>query len=137
MPRGHYARINYDQKSDRHQLLRAVDRNKDQSYFLYDLTQELLAGSVFPLGNQTKAETRKVAAEFNLATADKPESQDLCLVEAHGSMQTFLDRYINQKEGEIVNMAGRSIGQAYGDSSLHHRSTPWLRNSCPRAFIRS
>ena len=114
---GHYARINYDATSDRYQLLRAVDRNKDQSYFLYDLTQELLAGSVFPLGNQTKQETRKVAAEFGLATADKPESQDLCLVEAHGSMQTFLDRYINQKEGDIVDLAGNVLGKHTG---VHH-----------------
>lgn len=114
---GHYARINYDQNSDRYQLLRAVDRNKDQSYFLYDLTQELLAGSVFPLGNQTKDETRRVATEFGLATADKPESQDLCLVEAHGSMQTFLDRYINQKEGDIVDMSGTVLGK---HSGIHH-----------------
>lgn len=114
---GHYARIQYDQNSDRYQLLRAVDLNKDQSYFLYDLTQELLAGSVFPLGNQTKEETRRIAAEFGLATAEKPESQDLCLVEAHGSMQTFLDRYINQKEGDIVDMAGNVLGKHTG---IHH-----------------
>ena len=114
---GHYARINYDEPSDRYQLLKAVDPNKDQSYFLYDLTQELLAGSVFPLGNQTKAETRKIAAQFNLATAEKPESQDLCLVEAHGNMQTFLDRFINQKEGDIVDMSGNILGKHTG---IHH-----------------
>ena len=114
---GHYARIHYDRASDRYQLLRAVDRNKDQSYFLYDLTQELLAGSVFPLGNQTKEETRRVASEFGLSTANKPESQDLCLIEAHGSMQTFLDRYINQKEGDIVDMAGNVLGKHTG---IHH-----------------
>lgn len=114
---GHYARTNYDVESDRYQLLKAIDSNKDQSYFLYDLTQELLAGSVFPLGETTKEETRKIAAEFNLSTADKPESQDLCLVEAHGSMQTFLDRYINQKEGDIVDMTGNVLGKHTG---IHH-----------------
>ena len=114
---GHYARINYDEKSDRYQLLKALDPNKDQSYFLYDLTQELLAGSVFPLGNQTKEETRKIAAQFNLSTAEKPESQDLCLVEAHGNMQTFLDRFINQKEGDIVDMSGNVLGKHTG---IHH-----------------
>ena len=114
---GHYARINYDPKSDRYQLLKAVDPNKDQSYFLYDLTQQLLAGSVFPLGNQTKEETRRIAAEFGLSTAQKPESQDLCLIEAHGSMRTFLDRYINQKEGDIVDMAGNVLGKHTG---IHH-----------------
>lgn len=114
---GHYARINYDSQSDRYQLLKAVDSNKDQSYFLYDLTQELLASAVFPLGNQTKAETRRIATEFGLATAQKPESQDLCLVEAHGSMQTFLDRYINQQEGDIVDLQGNVLGKHTG---IHH-----------------
>ncbi len=114
---GHYARIHYDSNSDRYQLLRAVDPKKDQSYFLYDLTQELLAGTVFPLGEQTKEETRKIAAEFNLSTADKPESQDLCLIEAHGSMQSFLDKYINQKEGDIVDLEGKVLGKHQG---IHH-----------------
>jgi tRNA-specific 2-thiouridylase len=114
---GHYARIHYDKISDRYQLFRAVDRHKDQSYFLYDLTQELLAGTIFPLGNQTKEETRRMASEFGLATAEKPESQDLCLIEAHGSMRTFLDRYINQKEGDIVDLAGNVLGKHQG---IHH-----------------
>lgn len=114
---GHYARINYDPNRDRYQLLRAVDRHKDQSYFLYDLTQELLASTVFPLGEQTKEQTRKIATELNLSTADKPESQDLCLIEAHGSMQTFLDKYINQKEGDIVDLEGKILGKHQG---IHH-----------------
>lgn len=114
---GHYARIHYDEATNRYQLWRAVDRNKDQSYFLYDLTQELLAGTMFPLGNQTKEETRRVAAEFDLKTASKPESQDLCLIEAHGSMQDFLDKYINRKEGDIVDLKGTVLGQHTG---IHH-----------------
>lgn len=114
---GHYARIRYDQKSDRFQLLRAIDHHKDQSYFLYDLTQELLAGTVFPLGNTTKDETRKIAAQFNLVTADKPESQDLCLVESHGSMRDFLDKYINRQEGDIVDLKGNILGKHQG---IHH-----------------
>jgi tRNA-uridine 2-sulfurtransferase len=114
---GHYARISYDPQTDRHQLKRAIDRNKDQSYFLYDLSQELLAHSQFPLGEQTKVETRRVAAEFGLHTADKPESQDLCLVEAHGSMQSFLDRYLAPQQGDIVDCAGQVLGQHNG---IHH-----------------
>jgi tRNA-specific 2-thiouridylase len=106
---GHYARIRYDETTGRYQLLRAIDLNKDQSYFLYDLTQELLAGSVFPLGETTKEETRRIAAQYDLRTADKPESQDLCLVEAHGSMQSFLDRYIQQKEGDIIDSNGNVL----------------------------
>lgn len=114
---GHYARIQYDETSRRYQLLRAVDRNKDQSYFLYDLTQNLLAVSVFPLGNQTKEETRRIATEFGLATADKPDSQDLCLVEAHGSMRDFLDKYIKPTEGDIVDLEGQILGKHTG---IHH-----------------
>lgn len=114
---GHYARIRYDEKSDRFQLLRAVDLHKDQSYFLYDLTQELLSGTIFPLGNTTKEETRRIATEFNLSTADKPESQDLCLVESHGSMRDFLDKYINRTEGDIVDLEGNVLGKHQG---VHH-----------------
>jgi len=114
---GHYAQIDYDEARNRYQLKRAVDRQKDQSYFLYDLTQDLLAASVFPLGRQTKAETRRIAAEFNLHTADKPESQDLCLVESHGSMRSFLDKYLAPQPGDIVDSTGQVLGHHNG---IHH-----------------
>ncbi|MBC6473848.1 MAG: tRNA 2-thiouridine(34) synthase MnmA [Hormoscilla sp. GM102CHS1] len=114
---GHYARVNYNRDNGRYQLKRAVDLTKDQSYFLYDLPQELLAAAVFPLGSVRKTETRRIAAELGLLTADKPESQDLCLVEANGSMQAFLDKYINQKTGDIVDQSGKVLGQHNG---IHH-----------------
>ena len=114
---GHYAQIDYDSESDRYRLKRAVDRSKDQSYFLYDLTQDLLAGSVFPLGEMVKSETRRIAAEYGLKTADKPESQDLCLVEANGSMRGFLDKYITPHQGEIVDQEGQVLGNHDG---VHH-----------------
>jgi tRNA-specific 2-thiouridylase len=114
---GHYARISYDSSLNRYQLKRAIDLNKDQSYFLYDLSQDLLAGSVFPLGEITKTETRRIATEFGLKTADKPESQDLCLVESSGSMRAFLDKYIAPKTGDIVDQNGRILGQHDG---VHH-----------------
>ncbi len=114
---GHYARIEYDAKSDRYHLLKAVDSNKDQSYFLYDLTQELLAHLIFPLGNQTKTETRAIASKFGLKTATKPDSQDLCLIEAHGTMKDFLDQYIAPKEGKIVDLEGTVLGEHQG---IHH-----------------
>jgi len=128
---GHYARVTYDAKHDRYQLLRAIDPQKDQSYFLYDLTQDVLAHVIFPLGETPKAETRRIAAEFDLHTADKPESQDLCLVEAHGSMQTFLEKYLAPQRGEIVLSDGRvlgyhdgihnyTIGQRKGLGIAHH-----------------
>lgn len=114
---GHYARITQDPESGRYQLRRAVDLSKDQSYFLYDLSPEILAATIFPLGEIPKTETRRIAAEFGLQTADKPESQDLCLVEAHGSMQTFLDKYISTKTGDIVDRTGKVLGQHQG---VHH-----------------
>jgi len=114
---GHYARITYDATIARYQLRRAVDLTKDQSYFLYELTQDLLAASIFPLGELKKTETRRLAAGYNLKTADKPESQDLCLVESHGSMRTFLDKYISQTTGDIVDSEGKVLGQHQG---IHH-----------------
>ncbi|MDJ1185805.1 tRNA 2-thiouridine(34) synthase MnmA [Roseofilum casamattae] len=114
---GHYARIEFDEQLGRYQLKTAIDPQKDQSYFLYDLSQEMLAATLFPLGETPKTETRRLAAEFELTTADKPESQDLCLVEAHGSMQSFLDQYINQKTGDIVLQDGTVLGEHQG---IHH-----------------
>jgi tRNA-specific 2-thiouridylase len=114
---GHYARIRYDATSGRYQLLRAVDLHKDQSYFLYDLSQDVLATVLFPLGEQTKTETRRIATEFGLSVADKPDSQDLCLVESHGSMRDFLNKYISEKEGEIVDLSGKVLGKHQG---IHH-----------------
>jgi tRNA-uridine 2-sulfurtransferase len=114
---GHYARIHYDEATDRHQLLRAFDPLKDQTYFLYDLDQHVLGHVLFPLGETQKTKTRQMAAEYGLHTADKPESMDLCLVEANGSMQAFLDKYITPKPGDIVDQAGRVLGQHEG---THH-----------------
>lgn len=114
---GHYARITQDTDTGRYQLRRAVDLSKDQSYFLYDLDQTVLAHTIFPLGDQTKTETRRMATEFGLHTAEKPESQDLCLIEAHGSMRTFLDKYLAPQPGEIVDQSGRVLGQHDG---VHH-----------------
>ncbi|MEL6383294.1 MAG: tRNA 2-thiouridine(34) synthase MnmA [Cyanobacteria bacterium J06626_18] len=114
---GHYARIRYNEVTQRYELHRAVDRSKDQSYFLYDLTQAMLAASRFPLGEQTKVETRRIAAELGLHTAAKPESQDLCLIEQHGSMRSFLDKYLAPKPGDIVDTSGRVLGRHDG---IHH-----------------
>jgi tRNA-specific 2-thiouridylase len=114
---GHYAKIRYDRESDRYQLLRAIDLSKDQSYFLYDLTQNILSATLFPLGEHTKVETRRIAAELGLSTAEKPESQDLCLIEKYGSMQAFLDNFITAKTGEIVDENGKVLGQHTG---IHH-----------------
>ncbi|NJR69206.1 MAG: tRNA 2-thiouridine(34) synthase MnmA [Synechococcales cyanobacterium CRU_2_2] len=114
---GHYARTRWDAATGRTQLLRAVYRPKDQSYFLYDLPQDELAHVLFPLGEYAKAQTRQAAADHGLHTAEKPESQDLCLVEANGSMRAFLDKYLAPKAGEIIHASGEVLGQHDG---IHH-----------------
>ncbi len=122
---GHYARIRNLKEVDKsipfskhvnkqYQLLRGRDSNKDQSYFLYDLPQEILGKIVFPLGELTKSETREEAKRLGLRTAQKPESQDLCLAEKHGSMSSFLDHYLPPRQGEIVLQDGTVVGQHQG-----------------------
>ncbi|MCT0228328.1 tRNA 2-thiouridine(34) synthase MnmA [Synechococcus sp. CS-1331] len=113
---GHYARVHHGDLSDngRHQLLRGRDSHKDQSYFLYDLPQEALGRLVFPLGELTKADTRAEAARHGLRTAQKAESQDLCLADHHGSMKAFLDTYLAPRAGQIVLTDGRVVGQHDG-----------------------
>jgi len=95
-------------------LLRGADRNKDQSYFLYSLSQKVLSRLILPLGDLKKEETRKEALRLGLRTAKKPESQDLCLVEHYGSMQKFIDNHITPKEGEIKHINGETLGTHKG-----------------------
>ena len=117
---GHYARIrksstikSLDWKGFKFKdflLLRGADKNKDQSYFLYSLSQDVLSRLEFPLGEMKKEETRKEALRLGLRTAQKPESQDLCLVEHYGSMQKFIDKHIEPKKGEIIHSNGEILG---------------------------
>ncbi len=117
---GHYARIKYaesssgNDSSQRHQLLRGIDSNKDQSYFLYDLSQDVLSKTIFPLGELTKTDTRHEANQYKLRTANKPESQDLCLAEHHGSMKAFLENYLPPKKGKIIHKNGLLLGEHEG-----------------------
>ncbi len=117
---GHYARIRRDEKTGRQQLLRAKDETKDQSYFLWGLTQEQLEKSEFPLGELTKDEVRELAREVKLPVAEKPESMELCFV-PNGNYAQFLEAYtkaegapIAEGEGEIVNTDGAVIGKHSG-----------------------
>ena len=113
---GHYARVRHGDQSEngRHQLLRGLDERKDQSYFLYDLPQEALGRLVFPLGELTKPDTRLEADRHGLRTAQKPESQDLCLADHHGSMKAFLDAYLPPRPGQIVLADGQVVGEHDG-----------------------
>jgi tRNA-specific 2-thiouridylase len=96
---GHYARIERNGETGRYKLLRALDLSKDQSYFLFGLTQEQLAHSAFPLGNLSKQAVREMARRSRLPVAEKPESQEICFVPA-GNYTNFIQAYREEKRGE-------------------------------------
>ena len=117
---GHYARITFDEFSGRYQLRKAVDETKDQTYFLFGLTQAQLARSLFPLGEMHKAEVRQLARDMELAVAQKGESFEICFV-PNGDYAAFLDAYLRDKgfpetgaHGEIVTTDGRRLGAHAG-----------------------
>ncbi|MBO0858964.1 MAG: tRNA-specific 2-thiouridylase [Chloracidobacterium sp.] len=94
---GHYARVKFDEERGRWTLLRAVNRAKDQSYFLFELTQEQLSYALFPLGEMSKEETRAIAAAAGLPTAQKPESQEICFI-PDGDYARFIERYLEEDQ---------------------------------------
>jgi tRNA-specific 2-thiouridylase len=113
---GHYARVRRDAATGRWQLLRGVDRSKDQTYFLFGLTQEQLARTLFPLGEMNKSEVRGLAASMGLDVASKGDSQEICFV-PNGDYAAFMNAYLSQTgappettQGEIVTSEGRRLG---------------------------
>ena len=118
---GHYARVEYDPTANRYRLLRGRNLQKDQSYFLWELTQDQLSRAWFPLGEMSKPEVRDVARQQKLAVAEKAESQEICFV-PDGNYSAFIDRYLeaeNQQEsrpqpGSIVDRHGSVIGEHTG-----------------------
>jgi tRNA-specific 2-thiouridylase len=113
---GHYARLAPDPESGEQRLLRAVDETKDQSYFLYGLSQDQLARAHFPLGELRKGEVRARARALGLPTADKPESQEICFVPRgdYAAVVEALRPDALPGEGEIVDGAGRVLGRHAG-----------------------
>ena len=118
---GHYARVVYDAVADRHRLLRGLDAQKDQTYFLWELTQAQLSRALFPLGEMRKDEAREAARGHRLNVADKRESQEICFV-PDGDYAGFIDRYLEAEgrederpaPGEIVDAGGRVLGRHGG-----------------------
>jgi tRNA-specific 2-thiouridylase len=120
---GHYARVEFDQQDGRWLLKRPADRSKDQTYFLFGLTQEQLSRTLFPLGEMTKPEVRELARHHGLALAEKPDSQEICFVPG-GDYKNFLDAYLAEQgdalpdtAGELVTSDGSVIGEHHG---IHH-----------------
>jgi tRNA-specific 2-thiouridylase len=114
MATGHYARVRRDHEGQA-QLLRSVDATKDQSYVLHVLTQDQLARALFPVGDLTKPEIRKLAEKYGLPTASRPDSQDLCFL-AGDDYRNFLRRNAPEqlKPGPIVNALGQQVGEHTG-----------------------
>lgn len=111
---GHYARVDR-QPSGRYRLLRGLDESKDQSYFLFTLTQAQLAQARFPVGALTKDDVRVTARRLGLRVAEKPDSQELCFV-ASGGHATFVERHAPEPVGAgvITDVEGRVVGQHQG-----------------------
>ncbi len=120
---GHYARITRHAETGRYELRTALDSTKDQTYFLFGLTQVQLSRSLFPLGERKKSDVRDLARTLNLAVAEKPESYEICFV-PNNDYAAFLDAYLKeqgsaapQAKGKIVSQAGELLGSHAG---VHH-----------------
>ena len=117
---GHYARVEFDEPTGRWLLKRPVDVAKDQTYFLFGLTQDQLSRTLFPLGEMTKPQVRELARGHGLALADKPDSQEICFVPG-GDYKNFLNAYLEEQGeslpevvGELVTTDGHVIGEHGG-----------------------
>ena len=128
---GHYARVEQNAQTGRWNLLRALDLSKDQSYFLFGLTQEQLAHAEFPLGNLSKQAVREIARRSRLPVAEKPESQEICFVPS-GNYTNFIEAYRREQQrndnesesvrpiqqdgeaGELVTASGQVVGTHSG-----------------------
>ena len=120
---GHYARITRDPATGSYEMRTAVDSSKDQTYFLFGLTQAQLARTLFPLGGKKKTEVRELARSLDLAVADKPESYEICFV-PNNDYAAFLKAYLEEQgsaapeaKGAIVTAAGETLGSHAG---VHH-----------------
>ena len=113
---GHYARVRYDDESGRWLLMRPADRAKDQTYFLFGLTQDQLSRTMFPLGEMEKTAVRAMAEEHSLRVAHKPDSQEICFIPG-GDYKAFLSAYLDEQgrpmpgsAGDMVTTEGEVVG---------------------------
>ena len=120
---GHYAQIDYHEPTGRYRMKRAADSAKDQTYFLFGLTQQQLSRTLFPLGGMTKPQVRELARELNVPIYSKPDSQEICFV-PNGDYAAFIDSYFKEQgitppraTGNIVSEDGEVLGDHAG---VHH-----------------
>jgi len=122
---GHYARVEFDEQRGRWLLKRAADLSKDQTYFLFGLTQEQLSRTLFPLGEMTKPRVRELARQYGLALAEKPDSQEICFVPG-GDYKNFLDAYLAEQGESLPDTAGELVTsnrEVIGEHSGIHNFT--------------
>jgi tRNA-uridine 2-sulfurtransferase len=117
---GHYARLSFNAGTGRYEMRTSIDANKDQTYFLFGLTQAQLARTLFPLGGMAKPQVRELAKELGLPVADKNDSQEICFVPG-GDYANFIKAYLAEQgrelpdgKGEIVDAAGHVVGEHGG-----------------------
>ena len=115
MVTGHYAQVNYNEETGLYELHKGIDPTKDQSYVMYNMNQRILSHLMFPLGGQCKTETRKLAAEYDLPVAKKPDSVDICFL-PHGNYQKLVveEMKAKPKTGNIVTEDGEVLGKHNG-----------------------
>ena len=120
---GHYARLSFNEATGRHEMRTGADLGKDQTYFLFGLTQPQLARCWFPIGDKSKKDVREMAREMGLAVAEKPESYEICFV-PNGDYAAFMDAYLKEQgvpreaiTGEVVDAEGRMLTT---HSGVHH-----------------
>ncbi len=122
---GHYARVEFDPTRGRWLLKRPADHAKDQTYFLFGLTQEQLSRTLFPLGELRKSEVRELARQHGLELAEKPDSQEICFVPT-GDYKAFLDAYTAEQGATVPDTAGELVtadGEVIGTHSGIHNFT--------------
>jgi len=122
---GHYAQVVFDGQFNRWLLKRPADKSKDQTYFLFGLTQEQLSRTLFPLGGMTKPEVRELARKHRLVIADKPDSQEICFVPG-GDYKRFLEAYLSEQGDKSAEIAGEMIttdGMVIGEHAGVHNFT--------------
>jgi tRNA-uridine 2-sulfurtransferase len=122
---GHYAQVDRDDTSGRWRLKRPADSSKDQTYFLFGLTQQQLSQTIFPLGGMTKPEVRERARQHGLALAEKPDSQEICFVPG-GDYKRFIDAYLSEQGGSLPDTAGELVtsdGEVIGEHAGIHNFT--------------
>lgn len=120
---GHYAQLRWNEDVGRWQMLRSTDSSKDQTYFLWGLTQEQMSRTLFPLGGMVKHDVRQLAIELGLPVAEKPDSQEICFV-PNGDYAAFIEAYLKEQgaaptrtQGDIVDRDGKKLGEHGG---VHH-----------------